>query len=277
MNIDTETPFIELKTETEGIYGNLTGKPSINGTVINGNKSGTDYGLAEKSYIDSQDEANLLLAKDYTDLSVTGLASENYADQADAVTLLNAKAYTDALLTDKQDKLVAGANINISGRVISATGGGGGDVWELINEITVPADNPVGSVSITLDKNGNAFNLKKMWLIFNTINTTSTSESYTSSYIHFARSDWYQNKIMWQFRQRYKILTSANKNNYNLYCDLLDDKIRLLKFTNSTEKGVDNDSSFDNGVLLEDEMSAIGITLGSNIYAGTFTLYGVRK
>lgn len=270
MNIDTETPLIELETETEGIYGNLTGKPSINGTVINGNKSGTDYGLAEKSYIDSRDEANLVLAKDYTDLSVAGLATENYADQADATTLLNAKAYTDALLTDKQDKLVAGANINISGRVISATGGGGGETLELIAQGSADT---VSSFSISQDTDGNAFNLKEFYLKFeNFIHPGVTTDSHKSGsmFLHDTKN---QNRLA-SISFEYNADTAKNRT-YSFY----------LKKVSGYWVALNMSTVYDTGAKYTDygactplitDCDSINFAFFSGSYSFDYELYGVR-
>lgn len=272
MNIDTETPLIELETETEGIYGNLTGKPSINGTVINGNKSGTDYGLAEKSYIDSRDEANLVLAKDYTDLSVAGLATENYADQADATTLLNAKAYTDALLTDKQDKLVAGANINISGRVISAAGTS--DTWELIAEGSVTES--VNSLIISQDTQGNDFNLKKIWLRFEWLaRSAATGSSYVYAPIKIGTDSHNLNEVG-QMRLAY----DKDGGTTNYMAELIlekQNKWAVVKNIGSGQvNGINNFNQFTTTYLSDIDLNYLDLHFGNASLTFNYKLFGVR-
>lgn len=77
------------------------------------------------------------------------------ANQTDLQTALNAK----------QNTLTAGDNITIENNVISASGGGGSDLYELVNTYTV-TDADVSSIYWNQDSDGNALDLNALAVLF---------------------------------------------------------------------------------------------------------------
>ena len=119
-----------LKTGTANYnYDLLENKPSINGVILQGNVTTTQFGI------------------DYNYASLLNKPAIN------GITLIGNKTLTDLGI---QGKLTAGTGIRISGNVISATGGSGGtDSYNELQEKPL-----INGVTIENDKNGREYNLQ---------------------------------------------------------------------------------------------------------------------
>ena len=139
INIDVQQPeipsLIELDISTGVSYSILDNKPQINGVELVGNKTIDDLGLQPKG--DYVLRSELPSGGDFVEKDELARVafSGNYNDLTNKPTIPSVPTKTSQLVNDsgfltqhqdisgKQDKLIAGDNITISGNVISSTGG----------------------------------------------------------------------------------------------------------------------------------------------------------
>jgi hypothetical protein len=128
INIDVTQPEaglpIELDISTGVSYPTLDKKPQINGVILVGNKTAQDLGLQPQG--DYALKSELPSGGDFVgkDELARVAFSGNYNDLSNKPTIPSvSNLATKTELEAKQDKLVAGDNITISGNVISSTGG----------------------------------------------------------------------------------------------------------------------------------------------------------
>lgn len=114
INEDGEVEPVEGGSGTPD-YENLRNKPSINGTILTGNKVSSQLGLQSAFTIDGSLKLNNgQLMVNYSDYINGEFTKPNFAPRSkDIVTLMNGK----------QNSLTAGAGISIANDVISATTG----------------------------------------------------------------------------------------------------------------------------------------------------------
>ena len=151
------------------------------------------------------------------------------------------------------------------------TGGGSSDTWELINTITVGDDAPV-SVTFSADSNGNAFALKKFYLM----TTTAPKSSYLAARIN--------NKLgTEQFKTG--TLAAASVTAFDpirIIFQIVDNGFYKFENTNTNTITYRRDGEIcPNGGKQShiDSVSSISFVWGTSVeYAegDVFTLYGVR-
>ena len=166
---------------------------------------------------------------------------------------------------------------------------GGGETWELINEITIPDDaEETNALVINKDLNGNPFELKKALLFvympkytgkstipnyaFSSLNGIHNGGSAPATYTNFVPPSSAQNRSMW-----WRVSVANNGLPYHE---------ELAKTNVSGSKRVIGGSGatalFDGYIIdgtepAKESITEIG-TKGNLIYAGCyFALYGVRK
>ena len=166
---------------------------------------------------------------------------------------------------------------------------GGGETWELINEITIPDDaEETNALVINKDLNGNPFELKKALLFvympkytgkstipnyaFSSLNGIHNGGSAPATYTNFVSPSSAQNRSMW-----WRVSVANNGLPYHE---------ELAKTNVSGSKRVIGGSGatalFDGYIIdgtepAKESITEIG-TKGNLIYAGCyFALYGVRK
>lgn len=167
--------------------------------------------------------------------------------------------------------------------------GGGGETWELINEITIP-DNAeeTNALVINEDLNGNPFELKKALLFvympkytgestipkfaFSSLNGIHVGGSTPATYTRFVSPNSAHNRSMW-----WRVSVANNGLPYHeelAKTDVSGDK-RAIGGSGST--ALFDEYIIDGTEPVKESITEIG-TKGNLIYAGCyFALYGVRK
>ena len=107
------------KSDFSGDYNDLTNKPTIPTVPTNVSDFVNDAGYATSGYVDSSVSGKV----NTTDFNTYSANTDNRLSEDEEVTAAALNSINEAL-SGKQDTLIAGENIVISGNVISASGGG---------------------------------------------------------------------------------------------------------------------------------------------------------
>ena len=166
---------------------------------------------------------------------------------------------------------------------------GGGETWELINEITIP-DNAgeTNALVINEDLSGNPFELKKALLLvympkytggstipkfaFSSLNGISSGGSAPASYTNFVSPDSAQNRSMW-----WRVSVANNGLPYHEELAKTNVSGNKRAIGGNGVMGLFDEYIIDGTEPAKESITEIG-TKGNLIYAGCyFALYGVRK
>lgn len=239
-------------------------------SALDGKQPVGDYATTQ----DVSDLADIVDTKaDASDIpSLDGYATETYVNN-----------HHDAT---KQDALTAGENISIVDNVISAAGGGGGDEWELINEVTIPAGaTEANRFSFTQDFDGQPIRLKKAMVLyyypkyegsstppgycFASVNNNTSTLAYTTGFTVPSKA---QNRSGY-----YSVEIGGYGLPYNECVQMTETGGARRAIGSSGRNGVLKCYCTNGTEPAQNEITEIGAT-GTLVYEGCyFALYGVRK
>lgn len=168
-------------------------------------------------------------------------------------------------------------------------GGGGGETWELINEITIPDDaEETNALVINEDLNGNPFELKKALLFvympkytggstiptyaFSSLNGIYIGGSTPAAYTNFVSPNSTQNRSMW-----WRVSVANNGLPYHEEIAKTNVSGNKRAIGGSGTMALFDEYIIDGTEPAKESITEIG-TKNNLIYAGCyFALYGVRK
>lgn len=173
LNLDADIGEVQVISESINDYETLLNRPKINGTVLSGNKTSEDLGLADRSHNHddryyTETETDTLLNSKVDVEEGKGLSTNDFTN-AEKTKLANLENYELPTASNTQlGGVKVGEGLSITNGVLSATGGGEAESVQWTNVLNKPSTFPPSSHTHT----------KSEITDFPTLATVATSGSY---------------------------------------------------------------------------------------------------
>lgn len=144
LNLNADIGEVQVITESMNDYETLLNRPKINGTVLSGNKTSSDLGLADRNHIHddryyTETETETLLNSKVDVEEGKGLSTNDFTN-AEKTKLANLENYDLPTASETQlGGIKVGEGLAITNGVLSATGGGEAESVQWNNVLNKPS------------------------------------------------------------------------------------------------------------------------------------------